>query len=152
MNLTPHPPEEETEGAKEHGGKKGRCILLAEDDHEMRKMLAEVLRRVGYTVHECRDGLHLLDHIGAALFLHKECETIDLIISDVRMPGASGQEVLEQLHNCQGFPPMILITAFGDELAHAKAEWFGAVAMFDKPFDVDKLIEKVRELLSNTKQ
>ncbi len=84
----------------------------------------------------------------AVLFLHQGGETIDLIVSDVRMPGASGQEILEQFHHCPGFPPMILITAFGDEQAHVKAEWFGAAAMFDKPFDVDMLIEKVGELLA----
>lgn len=125
-----------------------RTILLAEDDREMRAMLAKALRQAGYRVQECPDGLHLLDLLGAILFLHKGGETIDLIVSDVRMPGASGQEILEQFHNCQGFPPMILITAFGDEQAHVKAEWFGAAAMFDKPFDVDLLIAKVGELLA----
>lgn len=152
MNLTPPSSESERNHTKEPERKNARSILLAEDDREMRKMLADALRRAGYKVLECPDGLQLLNQIGAVLFLHEEGEPIDLIISDVRMPGASGQEVLEQLHNCQGFPPMILITAFGDELAHAKAEWFGAAAMFDKPFDVDKLIDKVGELLPATDQ
>jgi two-component system response regulator (stage 0 sporulation protein F) len=152
MNLAPSSPVQETESTEEQKNKKAHAILLAEDDREMRKMLAEALRRAGYSVQECPDGLHLLNRLGALLFLQNEGETIDLIISDVRMPGASGQEVLEQFHNCQGFPPMILITAFGDELAHAKAEWFGAAAMFDKPFDVDQLIDKVGELLPRTDQ
>ncbi len=42
---------------------------------------------------------------------------------------------------------MILITAFGDERAHLKAELYSAVAMFDKPFDIDELVDKVKEII-----
>ena len=148
VHSTPPAPAPETGAPMDVEPTVVPTVLLAEDDREMRAMLAKALRKAGYLVQECPDGLQLLDLLGAVLFLHKGGETIDLIISDVRMPGATGQEVLEQFHNCQGFPPMILITAFGDELAHVKAEWFGAAAMFDKPFDVDALIAKVGELLS----
>ena len=42
---------------------------------------------------------------------------------------------------------MILITAFGDEETHLQAKKFNAAAMFDKPFDIDDLLNKVRQLL-----
>jgi DNA-binding response OmpR family regulator len=148
--MHPHPPApaRKFDPPSRPGQQGTRTVLLAEDDREMRQMLAKALRTAGYRVQECPDGLQLLDLLGAVLFLHQGGETIDLIVSDVRMPGASGQEILEQFHHCPGFPPMILITAFGDEQAHVKAEWFGAAAMFDKPFDVDLLIAKVGELLA----
>jgi CheY-like chemotaxis protein len=73
----------------------------------------------------------------------------DLIISDIRMPAHSGLEILEAGPQLKGFPPMILITAFGSELTHARARRFGAVAVFDKPFDVNDLLVKVREVLSS---
>jgi DNA-binding response OmpR family regulator len=46
-----------------------------------------------------------------------------------------------------GFPPIVLITAFGDEETHSLAENLGAAAMFDKPFSMDDLLAKVHELL-----
>jgi len=64
------------------------------------------------------------------------------------MPGLTGLEVLDGLHQCKDLPPIILVTAFGDEQTHRLAESFGAVAVFDKPFDIDDLLTKVREVLS----
>ena len=121
-------------------------ILLAEDDSEMRALLARALRRAGYEVRECANGIELLEHL-EVFCTEGEIEKIDLVISDIRMPGLTGLEVLEGLREEKGFPPMILITAFGDEETHAEAERYGAVAMFDKPFDIDELIEKVREVV-----
>ena len=72
---------------------------------------------------------------------------VALIISDIRMPGFTGMEVLEETSRKEAFPPMILITAFGDEKTHALADELGVAAMFDKPFDMDDLLAKVRELL-----
>jgi hypothetical protein len=71
-------------------------ILLAEDDKEMRAMLVHALRNAGYEVTECPDGLGLLTHLEP--FLKPEAighEGVDLIISDIRMPGFTGMEVLE---------------------------------------------------------
>jgi len=125
-------------------------ILLAEDDKEMRSLLALSLRNGGYRVTVCRDGMGLLTYLEPFLFPNKiklEEKNVDLIISDIRMPGISGMEVLEGIPKSTGVPPMILITAFGDEETHARATEFGAAAMFDKPFDMDDLLAKVYELL-----
>jgi CheY-like chemotaxis protein len=120
-------------------------ILLAEDDDEMRTFMAWVLRRKGYEVTECSTGLHLLDSLGSFV-LSAEPVNFDLIISDIRMPGVTGLEVLEGLQAYKGFPPVILITAFGDEETHLRARQLGAVALFDKPFDLEDLLEKVSEI------
>lgn len=123
-------------------------ILLAEDDKEMRALLVLSLRKAGYRVTACRDGVGLLTHLGAFLLPDEsEHEDVDLIISDIRMPGFTGMEVLEGIPKNKGFPPMILITAFGDEETHALAKEFGVAAMFDKPFDMDDLLAKVHELV-----
>ena len=45
------------------------------------------------------------------------------------------------------FPPIILITAFGDKETHMQAERLGAVALFDKPFDIDEMLKKVHAIL-----
>ena len=127
-------------------------VLLAEDDFEMRALLSMALRKSGYTVVECSDGIGMLTHLAAFLLPDEFANApVDLIISDIRMPGVTGMEVLEGKPEKRGFPPMILITAFGDEETHALAERFGAAAMFDKPFDVDVLLEKVKDVLSGTR-
>jgi len=130
-----------------------RHILLAEDDKEMRTLLALSLRKAGYEVTECIDGVGLLTEM-ASFLLPKgfEQKNVDLIISDIRMPGITGMEVLEGVPKNEGYPPIILITAFGDEKTHTLAEELGAAAMFDKPFDMDDLLAKVHELLSPDKE
>ena len=123
-------------------------ILIAEDDGEMRFLLAWALRRQGYAVTECSDGFRMLDKL--SFFLHPEedgLEQIDLIISDIRMPGVSGLSIVKGLRDCEGFPPVILITAFGSEETHAAAREMGVAAMFDKPFDLEDLLTVVRRIL-----
>ena len=76
----------------------------------------------------------------------------DLIISDIRMPGVTGLEVLEGASQTDGFPPMILITAFGNEETHEQAERLGAVAFLDKPFEIELMIETVRLALQRKRR
>jgi len=121
-------------------------ILLAEDDDEMRSLLAWALRKHGFEITECSDGLSLLNHLDS-FFSGEHPEGIDLIISDVRMPGFTGLEILEGLTDFGIVPPMILITAFGDEETHAIAERLGAVAMLDKPFDLEDLLSIVDDIM-----
>ena len=130
--------------------KKPCRILVGEDDAEMRCVLAEALRGRGYTVVECGDGLSVLNKLSSVLLSPevraREPEEFDLVISDIRMPGVTGLSILEGVNLFDLFPPMILITAFGDEQTHAEANRLGVAAMFDKPFDVDDLLRKVEEL------
>jgi DNA-binding response OmpR family regulator len=116
-------------------------ILVAEDDDDMRALLALALRSSGYDVAEFSDGLRLVARLASA-----EPNEFDVIVSDIRMPGASGLDVLEGLKGCKSAPPMILITAFGDSETHELARRLGAAAMFDKPFDVQDLLMEVRRV------
>jgi len=126
-------------------------ILLAEDADEMRAVLALRLRQQGYHVTECRDGAQLIAALSG--YLGNEGETpetqrFDLLISDIRMPGVFGLSVVEGGTEYRDFPPTILITAFGDAETHAKAQQFGVAAVIDKPFDMNVLLGKVRDTLS----
>lgn len=123
-------------------------LLLAEDDREMRTFLARVLRQSGYDVVECTDGMAMLTHLAGFLLPNGVArEKIDLIISDTRLPGVSGMEVLEGRPARGEFPPMILMSAFADGKTHKRAAQLGAVAMLDKPFDVNELLGEVRAIL-----
>jgi DNA-binding response OmpR family regulator len=118
-------------------------VLLAEDDREMRRLLVATLRKENCEVIEAKNGAQLWD-----ILMNKSAElasspavieTFDLVISDVRMPGKSGLEVLSGLRRTDGDIPVILITAFGDNDTHAEAYRLGALAVFNKPFDLDDL-------------
>jgi CheY-like chemotaxis protein len=117
-------------------------ILLADDDVEMRDLLARVLRADGYEVWPVRDGAALLDVIEKAPRLRPVPE---VVISDVRMPGRSGMEVLAHLRTNHFQTPVILISAFADDALHEEADRLGA-RMLDKPFDLERLREAVLEL------
>jgi DNA-binding response OmpR family regulator len=119
-------------------------VLLAEDDQQMRIFLTEILLREGYHVTLCENGWELLSHLSSFIVGGQGHEDIDVVVSDIRMPGVSGLEVLEGGVENRDFPPMILITAFGDGDTHATALQYGATAILDKPFDVDDLLQELR--------
>ena len=122
-------------------------ILIAEDDEEMKKLLTRSLQKAGYEVITCLHGWDLLSRLSTLIITEGEKEEYSLIISDIRMPGVTGMEVLKGLSQIDLYPPMILITAFGDEKIHAEAEKHGAAALFDKPFDINDLIAVVRKIV-----
>ncbi|MFW6171414.1 MAG: response regulator [Planctomycetota bacterium] len=133
-------------------GRKMPRVLLIEDDDVMREMLAEALRRAGCEVTECGDGLQCLQACGHDTAScqpaeHGVCDTYEVLVSDIRMPNMSGLDVLRTLREilgAEGCPPAVLITAFGDEATHERAQELGAVTVLDKPFAVKELIETVR--------
>lgn len=124
-------------------------LLLAEDDFELRELLACVLRADGHDVVEARDG----NELWSLLSGENEASTgaaqppFALVVSDVRMPGLTAFDVLSKLQRSLTDTPVILITAFGDQTTHMRALRLGASRVFDKPFDCDDLRAAVHETL-----
>lgn len=116
-------------------------ILLAEDDRDLRELLAFCLYRAGYSVTSCGNGLELLEHLEAGA--GGRGETYDLVLTDVRMPALTGLEVLEAFHGLASRPPFICMTAFGDPATHELAAKLGATRTIDKPVDLDHLVAEV---------
>jgi CheY-like chemotaxis protein len=121
-------------------------VLLAEDDAEMRSVVADALRGDGYQVIEAADGGRLLVDVAARLKGGDGANSLDLIVSDIRMPICTGLQILAALREAHWRTPVILMTAFGDEGVRRHAESLDAV-LFDKPFDVDDLRTAVSNLL-----
>jgi len=120
-------------------------IFLAEDDKEMRGLVASVLRRSGHEVVEAADGLELLRQIESVDELESEaCR--DLVVTDVRMPGATGLEVLASLRQSRPNVPVVLVSSFGDEELRADARQLGAAAFLDKPFSLAALQTTILQL------
>lgn len=126
-----------------------RRVLLAEDDDEMRSMLATLLRRAGFEVLEAGDGYELtskLDAIAGSELTGSSERRLDLIISDINMPGATGMEVLARLRRAHRVTPMILMTAFGDTRTHEEADRLGAEVVLDKPFALSDLLAAIESV------
>ncbi len=123
------------------------CVLLAEDDHELRSILVSALRREGFNVVEARNGNELLEQVGSSLLDRRHRMRFDLIITDLRMPGKSGLDILNGLDQGGVTTPVLLMTAFGDDRTRALARRFGAVGVLDKPFDLDQLIALAAEAI-----
>jgi DNA-binding response OmpR family regulator len=119
-------------------GSKGRLALVAEDDPEMRALVAGALRGDGFEVHEVEDGRKMWQQT-------LEPQKYDLIVSDLRLPVIDGLTVLEDLHERAPAPALLLMTAFGDEVARARAAKLGA-ALLDKPFKMIELCAAARRL------
>ena len=116
-------------------------ILLVEDDEAVRGSSTRVLERYGYRVRTASDG-------GEALRILKTFDRPpDLIISDVVMPHTSGPQLLSKLREAGPVPKVIFTSGYTgrDALEHAQLE--PGVPFLSKPWAVDDLLRKVREVL-----
>lgn len=118
-------------------------ILLAEDEEDIRQLVAIALRAQGYEVIEARTGAELLDELGESLLYDRPLSKPDVIISDIRMPGFTGLEILAGLRDAEWSTTFVLMTAFADAETRAEAIRLGADAIFEKPFDIEELLTAV---------
>jgi DNA-binding response OmpR family regulator len=121
-------------------------IMVAEDDFEMRRLVADCLRKEGYEVHEVADGAELLLRIEDSFFLRRVSAPIDLFVTDIRMPVYTGLEIVLGLRQAGMHMPVVIMTAFGNPETRERAERLGAV-LLDKPFKMEALRAVVRRLL-----
>jgi DNA-binding response OmpR family regulator len=128
-------------------GEANTRVVLAEDDRELRALVALWLRHAGYTVIEAPDGRVLLDLIRTQAMGIAGSDAFDLVISDVRMPGSSGLDVLHAVRGISCDVPFVLITAFSDSDLKDEAHRLGAFTVLEKPFDVPDLLAAVRGAL-----
>jgi DNA-binding NtrC family response regulator len=118
-----------------------RLVLVADDDDDLRALIAETLRSEGYDVLEARDGAELLDLLHASIDSPEQRP--ELLISDVRMPVLSGLGVLSALRRAQVSMPVILITVVNDASIATVAARLGATGVLKKPLDMDELMAAV---------
>lgn len=122
-------------------------ILLAEDDADMRKLVAAMLRKRGYEVIEARDGAQLAAFVNGMLLSGTFHPPPDLIVSDICMPGFSGLEVVTALRRLDWRTRVVLLTGFGDAEVYEAARKLGVDGILDKPFDLEVLAQKVEQLV-----
>jgi len=112
-------------------------VVIADDDDDMRALIAHTFRSDGYTVIEARDGAELLDRLEHAFDDPRALP--DVVVTDVMMPNLSGLGVLDALRRAHLHFPVILMTVLDDPSVHTVARRLGALGVLHKPFDVDDL-------------
>jgi DNA-binding NtrC family response regulator len=106
-------------------------LLLVEDKNELRAMLRKALERAGYVVDEAPDGAAAIQKIRARRYL--------LVLTDLKLPGASGLDVLRATKAADATIPVLLLTAFGSVEEAVTAMKEGAFDFLQKPVDLDHL-------------
>lgn len=114
-----------------------RRILVAEDDADMRRLLADTLHADGYDVHAVEDGASLLVELARTGRFHHG--SVDLVLADVRMPLCSGLQALDTVRGVGIHVPFVLLTAFGGADVHQRAQELGAI-LLDKPVSMRRLL------------
>lgn len=114
-------------------------LLVADDEAAIRESLSEVLREEGYDVVEAADGLEAI----AAL----QGRDFDLVIADLRMPGADGLEVLRRTRELSPQTLVILVTAYASLETAVEALRQGAHDYIMKPLIFEDVLGKVRRLI-----
>jgi DNA-binding NtrC family response regulator len=106
-------------------------VLLVEDKAELRAMLRKALERAGYAVEEAPDGNAAIDKVRGRRYL--------LVLSDLKLPGNSGIEVLREALRVDPTLPFIIMTAYGSVEEAVTAMKEGAFDFIQKPVDLDHL-------------
>lgn len=116
-------------------------VLVVEDDPLVRKMAAEALRECGYAVLEAADGR-------AALQVWRENrDAIHLIFTDVRMPVMGGTELATEIRKVDPGARILFCSGYAEEASPDRKLIDTAVNFLSKPYDVERLVEKVQFLL-----
>ena len=122
-----------------------RRVLVVDDEANMRRVLEIMLSRRGFRTLSASDGQDALEQLAET--------TVDLVVSDLRMPGINGIELLRRLRDAGNPVPLIMITAQGTIESAVEAMRLGACDYLLRPFDIETLdlaiqrVFAVREVL-----
>jgi type II secretory ATPase GspE/PulE/Tfp pilus assembly ATPase PilB-like protein/CheY-like chemotaxis protein len=123
------------------GRGRGACVLLVEDEEQLRRVMKDLLQREGYQVAEARDGIQALDEVDRF--------APDVIILDLNLPGLDGYGVLSQLRSRPATReiPVMVLTAKGDEDNEVRVFELGADDFVTKPFRARSLTARLEAVL-----
>lgn len=111
-------------------------ILVADDEPNLRRVLAAILSREGYEVTQAADGAEALELLNAE---------VDVVITDLKMPRVDGMEVLKTVSSNHPAVPVIMITAFGSIDNAVAAVKAGAFDFIEKPFEQEQIRQIVEK-------
>lgn len=119
-------------------------VLVVDDEPSIRKVLAAQLRQDGHVVDTAEDGDTAVDKLSEA--------DVDVVITDLRMPGMDGMGLLRWIQDTQPEVPVIVLTAHGSVDTAVDALKHGAFDFLTKPFDQQELAAVVRKAVGTRRQ
>ncbi len=119
-------------------------ILVVEDDEAVRKMTRTFLTINGYEVLEARNAREAIQ------IVEKYGDAIDLLLTDVVMPGIKGRELVAQISQICEDLPVLYMSAYTEDAAVNNGILDPGTAFIEKPFGPDELAAKVRDLLESS--
>jgi signal transduction histidine kinase/CheY-like chemotaxis protein len=119
-------------------------ILVVEDDDAVRRMTREFLKIKGYTVLEARSAANAIQ------VMEERNEEIDLVLTDVLMPGMKGRELVEKLTEIRANIKVLYMSAYTEDAAINIGVLNPGTEFIEKPFGPDDLANKIREVLART--
>ncbi|APQ14206.1 hybrid sensor histidine kinase/response regulator [Pseudomonas oryzihabitans] len=129
-------PSEFTQGA-------GETILLVEDDDAVRLVNQEALEALGYRVWSAAEGK-------AALRLVEQLPQLDLLVTDVGLPGLNGRQLAEVIQQLRPRLPVLFLTGYAEGALSRTAFLGGNMELMTKPFTLDQLAAQVAAMLSGS--
>ena len=117
----------------------GSCILVVDDDDGVRENLAELFEMVGYSILTAGSAAEALKQLAD--------HDVDVLLTDYRMPGPNGVELIEAARRMKPGLRAILMTAFGDSFTEIESVRRGAIGYLNKPFEADEITNLVSRIL-----
>src|SRR6185369_4159101 len=115
-------------------------VVLADDDPDLLRALARTLERAGHEVMRVPDGKHACEHIGRL-----DPRDVDVVVTDITMPGADGLEVMRAAHKLDPDLPVLFMTGMPTVETAVQALESGAYRYLMKPVDPDVLLQAVAQ-------
>ena len=122
---------------------RGETILVVDDSLAWLRLAREILTAGGYQARTCKDSREAL-----SLF-EQNPELVDLVITDLQMPGLDGIELAAELLQINPTLPVVLTSAAMAEIAHEKLRSLGIRDFLPKPWDGGQLFSIIRQALAN---
>ncbi len=116
-------------------------ILIAEDESTLREGLSQAFSESGFKVAQAASGREAIEKM--------ERQVFDLVVTDLKMPGGDGMEVLRRARHVSEQTPVIIMTAFGTVEGAVEAIKQGAYDYIQKPFSIDELEVKIQRALEH---
>ena len=115
-------------------------VLVVEDEFVVRELIVEVLKELGYSTLEAEDG-------PAALKILQSPQRVDLMISDIGLPGLNGRQIVEAARATRPSLKVLFMTGYAENAAMAAGFLEPGMSMITKPFAMEALATRVREIL-----
>ncbi len=120
-----------------------KTILVVDDESYMLDTIQFILQSNGYDPVTARGGEEALARLAS---LRAESRRVDLILTDLQMPGPTGLELIQLMREAGEQAPVLVMTGYNDQQTARRLRERGIENFLDKPFEEEELLRRIREL------